>query len=178
MNFKDLYNQARISLKEELKLKSIEEIPRITKVSVNVGAGMAVKDSNYLEKVASDLILITGQKPVTRKAKKSIAGFKLREGMPIGLSVTLRGKRMFDFINKLVNIALPRVRDFQGISIKSFDGHGNYTMGIKEHIVFPEVVLDNVEKTFGLSVTIVTNASNDKIAKQLLSKLNFPFKEK
>ena len=178
MNFKDLYNQARLSLKNELKLKSIEEVPRITKVSVNVGVGMAVKDSNYLEKVATDLILITGQKPAIRKARKSIAGFKLREGMPIGLSVTLRGKRMYDFINKLVNIALPRVRDFQGISIKSFDGKGNYTIGIKEHIVFPEVVLDNVEKTFGLSVTIVTNASDDKIVKQLLNKLNFPFKEK
>lgn len=178
MNFKDKYNQARIDLKEELKFKSIEKVPRITKVSVNVGAGMAVKDSNYLEKIASDLILITGQKPITRKAKKSIAGFKLREGMPIGLSVTMRGKRMYDFIDKLVNIALPRVRDFQGISIKSFDGNGNYTIGIKEHIVFPEVVLDNVEKTFGLSVTIVTNASDDKIAKQLLTKLNFPFKEK
>jgi len=178
MDFKDLYNQARVSLKDELKLKSIEEVPRITKVSVNVGTGMAVKDSNYIEKVSSDLILITGQKPAVRKARKSIAGFKLREGMPIGLSVTLRGKRMYDFINKLVNIALPRVRDFQGISIKSFDGKGNYTIGIKEHIVFPEVVLDNVEKTFGLSVTIVTNSSDDKIAKQLLSKLNFPFKEK
>lgn len=178
MNFKDLYNKARLSLKDELKLKSIEEVPRITKVSVNVGVGMAVKDSNYLEKVATDLTLITGQKPAVRKARKSIASFKLREGMPIGLSVTLRGKRMYDFINKLVNIALPRVRDFQGISIKSFDGEGNYTIGIQEHIVFPEIVLDNVEKTFGLSVTIVTNASNDKIAKQLLDKLNFPFKEK
>lgn len=178
MNFKDLYNKARLSLKDELKLKSIEEVPRITKVSVNVGVGMAVKDSNYLEKVATDLTLITGQKPAVRKARKSIASFKLREGMPIGLSVTLRGKRMYDFINKLVNIALPRVRDFQGISIKSFDGEGNYTIGIQEHIVFPEIVLDNVEKTFGLSVTIVTNASNDKIAKQLLAKLNFPFKEK
>jgi len=178
MNFKDLYNKARLSLKDELKLKSIEEVPRITKVSVNVGVGMAVKDSNYLEKVATDLTLITGQKPAVRKARKSIASFKLREGMPIGLSVTLRGKRMYDFINKLVNIALPRVRDFQGISIKSFDGEGNYTIGIQEHIVFPEIVLDNVEKTFGLSVTIVTNAPNDKIAKQLLDKLNFPFKEK
>jgi len=178
MNFKDLYNQVRLSLKDELKFKSIEEVPRITKVSVNVGAGMAVKDSNYLEKTASDLALITGQKPVVRKARKSIAGFKLREGMPIGLSVTLRGKKMYDFINKLVNVALPRVRDFQGISTKSFDGKGNYTIGIKEHIVFPEVVLDNVEKTFGLSITIVTNSSDDKIVKQLLSKLNFPFKEK
>jgi len=177
MTFKEQYNLARKELKDELGLKSQEAVPKLVKVSISVGAGAAVKDAKYLEKIAEQLVVISGQKPVTRRARKSIAGFKLREGMPIGLSVTLRGQRMYDFINKLVNIALPRVRDFQGISSTSFDGHGNYTLGIIEHIVFPEVVLDNVEKTFGLAVTIVTNAGSDDLARKLLTKLNFPFKK-
>ncbi len=177
MTFKEQYNLVRKELKDELGLKSQEAVPKLVKVSINVGAGAAVKDANYLKKIADQLVVISGQKPVTRRARKSIAGFKLREGMPIGLSITLRGQRMYDFINRLVNVALPRVRDFQGISSTSFDGHGNYTLGIIEHIVFPEVVLDNVEKTFGLSVTIVTNAGNDDLAKKLLIKLKFPFKK-
>lgn len=177
MTFKEQYNLVRKELKDELGLKSQEAVPKLVKVSINVGAGAAVKDANYLEKITDQLVVISGQKPVTRRARKSIAGFKLREGMPIGLSITLRGQRMYDFINRLVNVALPRVRDFQGISSTSFDGHGNYTLGIIEHIVFPEVVLDNVEKTFGLSVTIVTNAGNDDLAKKLLIKLKFPFKK-
>jgi len=177
MTFKEQYNLVRKKLKDELGFKSQEAVPKLVKVSISVGAGMAVKDANYLEKITDQLVAISGQKPVIRRAKKSIAGFKLREGMPIGLSVTLRGQRMYDFINKLVNIALPRVRDFQGIDSKSFDGHGNYTLGIIEHIVFPEVVLDNVEKTFGLAITIVTNAGNDDLARKLLTQLNFPFKK-
>jgi len=178
MSFKELYNQSRIELKKELELSSIEQVPKITKVTINIGTGQAVKDSNYLDKVSSDLTLITGQKPKICKARKSIAGFKLREGMSIGLSTTLRGKRMYDFINKLVNIALPRVRDFQGLSPKSFDGKGNYTIGLKEHVVFPEVTIDNVEKTFGMAITITTNKLDDELTKALLTKLNFPFKKK
>ncbi|MBU1083111.1 50S ribosomal protein L5 [Patescibacteria group bacterium] len=177
-NFKKQYNQARIELRKELQVKSIEAVPRIVKVSINIGAGAALKDSNYLEKISADLIKIVGQKPVMRKAKKSIATFKLREGSPIGVTATLRGKRMYDFLSRLVDIALPRVRDFQGIPDSAFDGSGNYTIGIKEHIVFPEIVLDNVEKTFGLAVTIVTNANSDELSKKLLTKLKFPFKNK
>ena len=177
MDFKEQYNLARRELQQELNLKSIEAVPKLLKVSINVGAGIAVVDSNYIERVSQDLIRITGQKPVIRKAKKSIAGFKLREGMPIGLSVTLRGQRMYDFLNKLINISLPRVRDFRGVSATSFDGHGNYTLGIKEHVAFPEIVLDNVEKTFGLAITITTSAKTDDLAKQLLTKLNFLFKK-
>jgi len=177
-NFKQQYDAIRKDLQKDLKLKSIEAVPRIVKVSVNIGAGAALKDPNYLEKVSADLIKIVGQKPVLCKAKKSIATFKLREGVPIGIMATLRGKRMYSFLNKLVNVALPRIRDFQGIPVTAFDGKGNYSLGIQEHIVFPEIVLDNVEKTFGLAITIVTNANSDKLAKQLLTKLNFPFRSK
>lgn len=175
--FQKQYNAARRELQRELKLKSIEAVPRLTKISISVGAGAAVSDANYLENIGRELTLIAGQKPVARKARKSIAGFKLRAGMPIGLSVTLRGKRMYDFLNKLINVALPRVRDFRGVSTKSFDGQGNYTLGIREHIVFPEVVLDNVEKTFSLAITIATNAGSDELAQKLFSKLNFPFRK-
>lgn len=177
-NFKQQYDAARKDLQKDLKLKSIEAVPRIMKVAVNIGAGAALKDPNYLEKISVDLIKIVGQKPVLRKAKKSIATFKLREGVPIGITATLRGKRMFGFLSRLVNVALPRMRDFQGIPLTAFDGKGNYTLGIKEHIVFPEILLDNVEKTFGLAITIVTNAGNDELAKQLLTKLNFPLRSK
>ena len=177
MDFKEQYNLARRELQQELKLKSIEAVPKLLKVSINIGAGMAVVDKNYIERVSQDLIKITGQKPFIRKAKTSIAGFKLSEGMPIGLSVTLRGQRMYDFLNKLINISLPRVRDFRGMPLTSFDGNGNYTLGMKEHVSFPEVVLDNVEKTFGLAITITTSAKTDELAKQLLTKLNFLFKK-
>jgi len=175
--FKEQYQSARRKLQQEWKLKSIEAVPRIVKVVVNVGAGVAISDGNYIEKVVTDIRQITGQQPIVTKAKKSIAGFKLREGAPIGVAATLRGNRMFDFISRLVNVALPRVRDFQGLSASGFDGKGNYTLGIREHVVFPEISLENVEKTFGLSVTIVTNAGQNGLAKDLLTKLNFPFKE-
>jgi len=178
MTFKELHKAARQALKEELKLSSIEAAPNLVKVVINVGAGKAVSDPNYIEKIKEDLMRITGQKPIITKAKKSIAGFKLREKAPIGVVTTLRGQRMYDFLGKLVNVALPRVRDFQGISPTAFDGRGNYTLGMKEHIVFPEITLDNIEKTFGLSVTLHTTAKTDALAKQLLSKLNFPFQTK
>ncbi|HAR55031.1 TPA: 50S ribosomal protein L5 [Patescibacteria group bacterium] len=177
MTFREIYNQARQELHKELQLSSIEAVPRLVKVSINIGAGVAVSDGNFIAKVMGELAQITGQKPVITKAHKSIAGFKLREGAPIGVKVTLRGQRMFDFLDKLVNVSLPRVRDFQGIPQDSFDGHGNYTLGLKEHIVFPEITLDNIEKTFGLAVTIHTTAPTDELAKRLLTKLHFPFKE-
>ncbi|MFA5270220.1 MAG: 50S ribosomal protein L5 [Patescibacteria group bacterium] len=175
--FKEQYQAARRELQTELKLKSIEAAPRIIKVTLNIGAGIALNDGNYIEKVVTDLRQIAGQQPIITKAKQSIAGFKLREGAPIGVAVTLRGNRMFDFLSRLVNVALPRVRDFQGIPGNSFDGHGNYTLGIKEHVVFPEISLENVEKTFGLSIAIVTNAGQDDLARALLAKLHFPFKQ-
>lgn len=178
MIFKELYNQARSELQTELKLKSMEAVPKIVKITLSVGAGRAVSDPNFIEKVKEELGKITGQRPVVTLARKSIAGFKLREKMPIGVMVTLRGKRMDDFLNKLINVSLPRVRDFQGISGGAFDGNGNYTLGMREHIVFPEVTLDNIEKTFGLAITIHTTATTDTVAKLLLSKLHFPFKEK
>lgn len=177
MLFKEIYNKAREELQKELRISSIEAVPKLIKVSLNVGAGVAVSDQNLIEKVTSELMQITGQKPIITKARKSIAGFKLRQGVPIGVAVTLRGQRMFDFLDRLVNVTLPRVRDFQGISKTSFDGHGNYTLGIREHIVFPEIILDNIEKTFGMSITIHTTASSDELAKKLLTKLHFPFKE-
>ncbi|OGB75198.1 50S ribosomal protein L5 [candidate division Kazan bacterium RIFCSPHIGHO2_01_FULL_49_10] len=175
--FKDQYQAVRRELKEELGLKSVEAAPRIIKVNLNVGAGAALNDGNYIEKIITDLRQIAGQQPIITKAKQSIAGFKLREGAPIGVAVTLRGNRMFDFLSRLVNVALPRVRDFQGIPPTGFDGHGNYTLGIKEHVVFPEISLENVEKTFGLSITIATNAGQDDLARALLAKLRFPFKQ-
>ncbi|MFA5967191.1 MAG: 50S ribosomal protein L5 [Patescibacteria group bacterium] len=177
MTFKELHQTARQTLKNELKLASIEAAPKLVKVVINIGAGKAVADPNYIEKIKEDIVQITGQKPIITKAKKSIAGFKLREKAPIGVVTTLRGQRMYDFLDKLVNVALPRVRDFQGISSTAFDGRGNYTLGMKEHIVFPEITLDNIEKTFGLSVTLHTTAKTDELAKQLLSKLNFPFQK-
>ncbi|MEA1909430.1 MAG: 50S ribosomal protein L5 [Patescibacteria group bacterium] len=175
--FKEEYQEIRKALKEELSKSSTEAVPKIVKITLNVGAGQAVNDSNYIESVRTELAKITGQNPVVTKARKSIAGFKVREGMPIGIMVTLRGQKMYDFLNKLINVALPRVRDFQGLSPKSLDGKGNYTVGIKEHIVFPEVNLDNIEKTFGLAVTLHTTAENNDDAKALLGKLNFPFKK-
>lgn len=177
MLFKELYNKARKELQKELQISSIEAVPKLVKVSLNVGAGAAVSDQNLIEKVIGELMQITGQKPIITKARKSIAGFKLRQGVPIGIAVTLRGQRMLDFLDRLVNVTLPRVRDFQGIPKTSFDGLGNYTLGIKEHIVFPEIVIDNIEKTFGMSITIHTTASSDELAKKLLTKLHFPFKE-
>jgi large subunit ribosomal protein L5 len=175
--FKEQYQAARLALQKERGLKSIEAVPRLVKVVLNIGAGAAINDGNYIEKIVKDLRQITGQQPIITKAKQSIAGFKLREGAAIGVATTLRGARMFDFVSRLVNVALPRVRDFQGISATGFDGHGNYTLGVREHVVFPEISLENVEKTFGLSVTIVTDAGHDDLARDLLTRLHFPFKQ-
>ena len=176
---KELYeNECRPQLQEELGYKNPMEIPRLEKIVLNMGLGEAVQNPKIVEKAANELTLIAGQKAVVTRARKSIATFKLREGMPIGARVTLRHDKMYDFLSKLVNIALPRVRDFRGISANGFDGNGNYSMGITEHIIFPEVDYDKIDKIRGLNVTIVTSAKTDDEGRALLRKLGMPFKEK
>lgn len=172
---KDKFEAVKGDLQKELGLSSVSAVPRISEVVINSGVGRALQDPKLLDLAIDEFKLITGQAPVVTKARKSIAGFKLRQGNPIGVKVTLRGKRMYDFLDKLVQVALPRVRDFRGISDKGFDGHGNYTLGIKEHVVFPEVVFENVDKVFGLEITIITTAQDDKAGKALLIILGFPF---
>ncbi len=169
----------RHTLVSDLKLRSISEAPTVQKVVVSVGMGRATQDSKLIDVVAKDIEVIVGQKPVITKAKKSVAGFKVREGQPIGIQATLRGARMYDFLSKLINVALPRVRDFQGLDPAiGFDHHGNYNLGLKEHIVFPEVVFETVDKVFGLQITIVTTARNDEEARTMLKALGFPFQDK
>ncbi len=155
--------------------KNIMQVPRMEKVVLNIGLGEAIQNAKALEAAERDLAAISGQHPVTTRARKSIAAFKLREGMPIGLKVTLRGERMYDFFDKLVNVVLPRTREFQGVSRNSFDGHGNYTLGIKEQIVFPEIEYDKVDKIRGLEVSIVTTAKTDEEGRHLLELLGVPF---
>jgi large subunit ribosomal protein L5 len=166
------------ALKDGFAFPNVMEIPRVSKVTINVGYGRHVKDKSFIENVEKTLQMISGQKPVHNKAKKSISNFKIREGMNIGASVTLRGKRMYDFLDKLVSITFPRVRDFRGISPKSFDKQGNYTIGFKEHIAFPEMDADALEKIHGLEVVIATTAGNQAEGFALLKGLGFPFREK
>ncbi|OGB73402.1 50S ribosomal protein L5 [candidate division Kazan bacterium RIFCSPHIGHO2_01_FULL_44_14] len=174
---KSKYNKLLPQLKTELKLKSISAVPKITKVVVNVGVGKLAGDAKAITVIVNELKQITGQAPVITKAKKSIAGFKMREGDTVGVKVTLRGTRMYDFLDRLIHIALPRVRDFQGLSpAKGFDGKGNFTLGLTEHVVFPEVVFENVDKVFGLEITIATTAQANPQAQTLLRALGFPFK--
>ena len=168
----------RQSLVEEFGYKNPMEVPRLEKIVVNMGVGEAVGDSKVIHSAAEDLGLITGQKPVITKARKSIANFKLREGMAVGAKVTLRRQQMYEFLDRLVNIALPRVRDFRGLSPKSFDGNGNYALGIKEHIVFPEINYDKVQQMWGLDVVVCTTARNDGEARSLLRGFDFPFSDK
>ena len=163
-------------LMETFQYKNIMEVPKLEKIVVNMGLGEAIQNGKLLDSAAAEITKIAAPKPVITRAKKSIAAFKLREGMPIGCMVTLRRKRMYDFFSRLVNIALPRVRDFRGISGKAFDGHGNYSLGIKEQIIFPEIEYDKIDKIKGLNVTIVTSAKSDKEAKELLKLLNMPFR--
>ncbi|QEH62316.1 50S ribosomal protein L5 [Spiroplasma chinense] len=160
---------------KEKQFKSVMEVPKITKIVVNQGIGDAVQDSKRLDDAVAELALITGQKPLVTKAKKSLAAFKLREGMPIGAKVTLRGKKMYEFLDKLISVALPRVRDFRGVSKTSFDKQGNYTMGVKEQIIFPEIDYDKVKKVRGMDITIVTTAKNKDDAFSLIQKLGMPF---
>ncbi|NJM05140.1 50S ribosomal protein L5 [Candidatus Gracilibacteria bacterium] len=161
----------------DFKFTSIMQAPRLEKIVVNVGVGEAVQNSKALDATINDLTIITGQKPVVTRAKKSIASFKLREGMPIGVMVTLRGDRMYDFYDRLVNLALPRIRDFRGVSRSSFDGRGNYSLGLREQIVFPDIDYDKIDKIRGLEVAIVTNARNDEEAYALLKRLGMPFRD-
>lgn len=176
---KELYeSECKPQLKKEFGYKNIMEIPRLEKIVLNMGLGEAVQNPKIVEKAANELTLIAGQKAVVTRARKSIATFKLREGMPIGARVTLRREKMYDFFSKLVNIALPRVRDFRGVSAKGFDGNGNYSMGVTEHIIFPEVDYDKIDKIRGLNVTIVTSAGTDDEGRALLQKLGMPFKQK
>jgi large subunit ribosomal protein L5 len=163
-------------LRETFQYKNVMEIPKIKKIVLNMGLGEAIHNIKLLDSSAEELKNIAGQKPVITRAKKSIAAFKLREDMPIGCMVTLRRDRMFDFLDKLVNVALPRVRDFRGVSGKAFDGHGNYTLGIKEHIIFPEIDYDKIDQIKGMNVTIVTSAKTDREGKELLRLLGMPFR--
>jgi len=166
------------ALAEELNLKNRLALPRLTKVVINVGVGSIKDQPKVIEEIAATLAKITGQKPVVAKAKQSIAGFKVRTGQTIGLRTTLRGERMYDFIDKLINVALPRLRDFRGLNPKGFDGNGNYNLGVKEHIIFPEIHYDDVNKIYGMNVTIVTTAKTDAQAEALLRRLGFPFPTK
>jgi large subunit ribosomal protein L5 len=163
------------ALKTQLGLSNVMAVPKIEKVVINVGVGKTLKDAKMLDAIIEDVKRITGQSPVKTQAKKSIAGFKIREGQVVGLVVTLRGQRMYDFVEKLIKIALPRVRDFKGINPKSFDGHGNYSIGLREQIVFPETIREHIENTFGLEVNIQTNTDDDKKAFELLKGMGFPF---
>lgn len=165
------------ALVEKFNYSSVMEAPKIEKIVINMGVGDAVQNSKALDNAVEELTLIAGQKPVVTKAKKSIAGFRLREGMPIGAKVTLRGERMYDFLDKLISVSLPRVRDFRGVSKKSFDGRGNYTLGIKEQLIFPEIDYDKVNKVRGMDIVIVTTADTDEEARELLTQLGIPFKK-
>ncbi|MTI44122.1 LSU ribosomal protein L5P [Roseibium hamelinense] len=165
----------RKQLQDKFGYKNPMQVPKIEKIVLNIGVGEAVGDSKKARTAAEDLALIAGQKPVITKAKKSIATFKVREGMPLGVKVTLRRQQMYDFLDRMITIALPRVRDFRGLSPKSFDGRGNYAMGIKEHIVFPEIEYDKVDQIWGMDVIVCTSAPNDDEARELLRAFNFPF---
>lgn len=164
------------ALVKEFGYRNVMEVPRITKISVNIGLGEAIQNSKALEAAAGDMAIVTGQKAVITKAKHSIANYKLREGMPIGVMTTLRGERMWDFLDRLINIVLPRQRDFQGISTDAFDGRGNYSLGLREQLVFPEINYDKVDKIRGMEITIVTTAKSDEEARRLLALMNMPFK--
>jgi large subunit ribosomal protein L5 len=175
---KEIYNEeVAPALFEELSLENVMQIPKIQKVVVNIGVGEALDNPKALDEAVKDLTTITGQKPVITKAKKSIANFKLREGRAIGTKVTLRGDKMWAFLDRLINVALPRVRDFRGISPDSFDGRGNYTLGLDEQLIFPEINYDEVESIRGMEITIVTTAENDDQARALLSKFDMPFRK-
>lgn len=176
-NFKTKYNEEILpKLKEELGLDNTHEVPRITKITLNMGVGEAIGDKKVIEHAVADLEKIAGQKAVVTKARKSVAGFKVREGWPIGVKVTLRRERMYEFLERLVDVALPRVRDFRGLNAKSFDGRGNYSMGVKEQIIFPEVDYDKIDALRGLDITLTTTAKNDEEGRALLKAFNFPFR--
>ena len=174
---KDLYEKsARPTLMREFGYKNIHQAPRVEKVIINVGMGAAIDNPKLLDSAVEELTTITGQKPIVTRAKKAISNFKLREGMSIGAKVTLRGDRMYEFLDRLINVAIPRIRDFRGVPTRSFDGRGNYTLGIKEQLIFPEIDYDKVEKVHGMDITIVTTAERDDEAMALLAALGMPFR--
>lgn len=174
---KTLYNdELKQKIQDELGLSNVMEIPKITKITLNMGVGEAAQDKKLLENALNDMVQIAGQKPVTTMARKSVAGFKIREGWPIGCKVTLRGERMYDFLDRLITVAIPRIRDFRGFSAKAFDGRGNYSMGIREQIVFPEIDYDKIDKIRGLDICISTTAKTDDEGRALLKAFGFPFK--
>ncbi len=175
---KDRYNkEIRKELQNKLGLKNVLAVPSVKKVVVNAGVGKTLKDPKFLESIIEDLRKITGQQPVKTMSRKSISGFKIRENQVVGVTVTLRGERMYDFIDKLISIALPRVRDFRGLNLDAFDGRGNYNIGIKEQTVFPEISEEGLEHSFGFQITITTDAGNDQKGRELLKNLGFPFAE-
>jgi large subunit ribosomal protein L5 len=178
LRLKEKYqNEVVPSLMQEFKYKTVMQVPRLEKVVLNIGLGEAIQNAKALDAAAGDLAAITGQKPVITKAKKSIAAFKLRQGMPIGAMVTLRGNSMYEFLDRLVNLALPRIRDFRGVSRRSFDGRGNYSLGLREQIIFPEIEYDKVDKIRGMEVAIVTTAPDDAQGYALLKHLGMPFRD-
>ncbi|RUA18235.1 MAG: 50S ribosomal protein L5 [Clostridia bacterium] len=166
------------ALMERFGYKSVMQVPKVVRISVNVGLGEALQNAKAIEYATNDLMTITGQKPVVRRARKAIATFKLRENNPIGLSVSLRGRRMWDFLDRLINVALPRKRDFQGVSADAFDGHGNYSLGLQEQLVFPEIDYDSIDKLRGMGISIVTTAKTDEEGRELFRLLGMPFKRK
>ncbi|ANU20932.1 50S ribosomal protein L5 [Planococcus plakortidis] len=170
-------NEITPALVSKFEYSSVMQAPKVDKIVINMGVGEAVQNTKSLDSAVEELQMITGQKPVITKAKKSIAGFRLREGMPIGCKVTLRGERMYDFLDKLIAISLPRVRDFRGVSKKSFDGRGNYTLGVKEQLIFPEIDYDKVSKVRGMDIVIVTTANSDEEARELLTQFGMPFQK-
>lgn len=174
--FKEMYkNDVAPALMKKFEYKSVMQIPKIDKVVINVGAGEAKDNSKVIDAISNDLSIITGQKPLVCRAKKSVANFKLREGMPIGVKVTLRGDKMYEFIDRLFSLALPRVRDFRGINPNSFDGRGNYSMGVKEQLIFPEIEYDKIDKVRGMDITFITTANTDEEARELLTLMGAPF---
>jgi len=175
----DFYKDTVVKqLQEQFNYKSVMEVPRITKITLNMGVGEAVADKKVMEHAVSDMIKISGQKPIITNARKSIAGFKIREGWPIGCKVTLRKDRMYEFLDRLISIAIPRIRDFRGLNPKSFDGRGNYSMGVREQIIFPEIDYDKIDALRGMDITITTTAKSDEEGRALLAAFNFPMKGK
>lgn len=175
---KDLYTKTLApKLQEELGIKNLWAVPKLTKVKINVGLGPFITAKKDYSEVIDNIAAISGQRPVINKAKKAISNFKIRKGLPVGISVTLRGNKMYDFVSKLINITLPRIRDFRGISARSFDGHGNYSLGVSENTVFPEINPDNIDKIYGLEITICTSAGNDEKGMKLMKALGFKFQK-
>ncbi|AFZ21916.1 50S ribosomal protein L5 [Allocoleopsis franciscana] len=175
---KTLYQETIVpKLKEQFGYTNIHQVPKLVKVTVNRGLGEASQNAKALESSVNELAIITGQKPVVTRAKKAIAGFKIRQGMPVGVMVTLRGERMYSFLNRLINLSLPRIRDFRGVSPKSFDGRGNYTLGIREQLIFPEVEYDSIDQIRGMDISIITTANTDEEGRALLKEMGMPFRE-